>query len=137
MAEIKIERDFEASADRVWKKLGAFGELDWMPGVGSVEVEGEGVGAIRRIAMGAATIVEKLEAHDNGARSLSYSITEGPIPVQNYLATICVSETEGGCHVDWSARFELPDGVPAEAITGALEGAYGGALDHLKGLVGD
>lgn len=136
MAEIAVARDFEASADAVWKKLGEFGEMGWMPGVNSCEVEGEGLGALRKIAMGPTTIVERLEAHDDAGRSLSYAITEGPIPVQNYLATITVSEAGGGCHVDWTAKFDLPDGVPADAIRPALEGAYGGALDALKELLG-
>ena len=116
MAEIAIERDIEASADAVWEKLGNFGELGWMPGVASCEVEGEGIGALRKIAMGPATVVERLEAHDDDARSLSYAITEGPIPVQNYLATITVTETGSGCHVDWTAKFDLPEGVPADAV---------------------
>ena len=135
MAELNVERDFEASAGDVWEKLGDFAELGWMPGVGSVEVEGEGIGAVRSIAMGPAKIVERLEAHDNDARSLSYSITEGPVPVIDYLATITVSEVGSGCHVGWTAKFSTPDGVPAEAVVPALEGAYGGALDALKKIL--
>ena len=42
MAEIAVERDFAASADAAWEKLGNFGEMGWMPGVASCEVEGEG-----------------------------------------------------------------------------------------------
>ena len=136
MAEIAVERDFAASADAVWEKLGNFGEMGWMPGVASCEVEGEGLGAVRKIAMGPATVVERLEAHDDSGRILSYSITEGPIPVQNYLATITVSESGSGCHVDWIAKFDLPEGVPADAVKPALEGAYGGALDALKEQLG-
>jgi len=86
--------------------------------------------------MGPATVVERLEAHDDAGRILSYAITEGPIPVQNYLATITVSETGSGCHVDWTAKFDLPEGVPADAVRPALEGAYGGALDALKEQLG-
>ena len=77
-------------------------------------------------------MTERLEAFDDDARTLSYSIQEGPIPVRDYLATISVSEGEGGCHVDWSARYELPDGVPPEALAKGLQGAYGGALRALK-----
>ena len=135
MAELKVERDFSASATDVWEKLGNFEELGWMPGVGSVEVEGDGIGAVRTIGMGGATVVERLEAHDHDGRSLSYAITDGPIPVQDYLATITVTEAGSGCHVDWTAKFSTPDGVPAEAVVPALEGAYGGALDALKGIL--
>jgi len=135
MAELKVERDFSASAADVWEKLGNYAELGWMPGVSSVEVEGDGIGAVRKIGMGGATVVERLEAHDHDGRSLSYAITDGPVPVQDYLATITVTEAGSGCHVDWTAKFSTPDGVPAEAIVPALEGAYGGALDALKGIL--
>ncbi len=57
-------------------------------------------------------------------------------PLQNDLATIRVSETgAGACRVDWTARFDLPDGVPAEAVAPALEKAYGGSLKALKKLL--
>ena len=137
MAKIAVNEDYAATAADVWKKLADFGGLaGWMPGVEKCEVEGEGLGATRRVAMGPMTIVERLEAFDDAGRSLSYSIVEGPLPTQNYLATICVEETgENRCHVDWSASFDLPDGVAEEQIAPALEGAYGGALKALKPLV--
>ena len=37
MAELKVERDFSASATDVWEKLGNFAELGWM---GLFEVTG-------------------------------------------------------------------------------------------------
>ncbi len=124
-----------APASAAWEKLADFGGLDWMPGVEKVEVEGEGIGAVRTVSMGPMNIKERLESFDDAGRSLSYSITEGPMPVENYLATIRVSESGDGCRVDWSASFDLPEGVPAEAIENGLNGAYGGALAALKKLV--
>ena len=133
MASIAVKKDYEASAETVWKQLRDFGGVaSWMPGVSACDVKGDGVGAVRSIQMGSMTIVEKLESFDDGARSFAYSIIEGPMPVQNYLATVTVSARDSGCHVDWTARFELPEGVPADAICKGLEGAYGGALAALK-----
>ena len=132
MASMAVEQDYTSSPAEVWQVLRDFAGLGWMPGVESCEVEGEGIGAVRRIAMGGNIVTERLEAFDDDARTLSYSIQEGPIPVRDYLATISVCESEGGCHVDWSARYELPDGVPADALAKGLEGAYGGALRALK-----
>lgn len=134
MSSFKIQQDYESSADAVWALVGDFAGIDsWMPGIESCEVSGEGVGSIRKISMpGGVRVEEKLEAHDAKARSLSYSIGDGPLPVQNYLATIRVTEAGSGCSVDWSAQFELPDGIPDEPIIQALEGAYGGALAGLK-----
>ncbi len=137
MAEIEVVEEIGAPADAAWEKLGDFAGIgDWMPGVESCEVEGEGVGAVRAIGFGGASVKERLESRDEAERTLCYSIVEGPVPVQNYLATIRVSETgAGACRVDWTARFDTPDGVPAEAIAPALEKAYGGSLKALKKLL--
>jgi len=136
MAGISVAEDFSASADAVWKKLADFGGLSgWMPGVESCETEGEGVGAVRKVAMGPVQVAERLEAFDEAARSFSYSIVAGPMPVQNYLATVTVREAGGGCRVDWTARFDLPEGLTEEQIAPGLEGAYGGALKALKKLL--
>ena len=133
MASITVEMDYEASAETVWKRLRDFGGVaSWMPGVAACDLEGEGIGAVRSIQMGSMTIQERLESFDDRGRSFAYSIANGPMPVQNYLATVTVSERGSGCHVDWSARFDLPEGVPADALRKGLEGAYGGALAALK-----
>ena len=134
MAKFAIQEDYPSAADDVWRFLGDFaGIASWMPGIESCDVTGEGVGAVRKIGMpGGAQIEETLEAFDADGRSLSYSIGSGPLPVQNYLATISVKPDGDGCSVDWTASFELPEGIPEEPIIQALEGAYGGALGALK-----
>jgi len=87
MADFLVERSFSADADTVWSKLGDFEGLgDWMPGIVKNEVEGEGIGASRKLYFNETTcVVEKLEALDEAAKSLSYSITEGPAPVVDRL----------------------------------------------------
>jgi carbon monoxide dehydrogenase subunit G len=134
MAEIEVNREFAASAAAVWEKLADFGGIGgWMPGVQGCGLDGEGVGAVRSVSLGGMQIKERLESFDTDGRSLSYSITEGPLPVQNYLAVIQVSETgAGACRVDWTASFDLPEGVGEESIAPALAGAYGGALKALQ-----
>jgi len=132
VADMSVDQEYNASPDTLWKLIREFGNLDWMPGVASCQSEGEGIGALRHITMGDNVVTERLEAFDDVARSLSYSIQKGPVPVQDYLATMTVSETDGGCRVDWSARFKLPDGIPAEAVTQGLAAAYGGTLKALK-----
>src|SRR5262245_21114819 len=75
MAEVKVEQEIGASADRVWKLMRDFGGLKaWNPGIESCEVEGEGVGAVRTIKMGAISITERLEHLDDAARTYQYSI---------------------------------------------------------------
>ena len=93
MAEVKVEQEIGASADRVWKLMRDFGGLKaWSPGIESCEVEGEGIGAVRTIKMGTISLKERLEYLDDATRTFRYSIVEGPIPVSEYLATVSVSE---------------------------------------------
>jgi carbon monoxide dehydrogenase subunit G len=138
MGEFSIDREFTAAADTVFKELADFGGIgDWAPGIEGCTVEGEGVGAVRTIKMGAAVIKERLESLDESARSFSYSIIEGPMPVQNYLATVTVTGQGDGCRVDWGAKFDLPEGIPEDAVVKGVSGAYGGMLSALKKKLGE
>jgi hypothetical protein len=139
MSEFSVNAEYRASADSVWKELADFGGIgEWAPGMESCKLEGSGVGAVRVLGMpGGAVIKERLEALDDAARSLSYSIIEGPMPVENYLATIKVSEQGSGSRVDWGASFEVPEGVPADAIGAGVSGAYSGMLDALRTRLGE
>ena len=137
MAGISVNEDFAASAADVWQKLSDFGGLaGWMPGIKSCELKGQGVGAVRTIAMGPIQIVERLESLDNAKRRLSYALLEGPMPLKNFLATIEVTEkSPTSCRVDWSASFDLPPGVSQEQIAPGIEAGYGGGLKALKARV--
>jgi len=139
MSEIAVHLDFSSSPDAVWKELADFGGLGaWAPGVESCKLEGSGIGAVRSVAMpGGVVMEERLETLDDETRTLQYAIVGGPMPVSDYLATVKVSETAGGCRVDWGATFTPPEGLPAEAIAGGVEGAYNGMLAALKKHLGE
>ena len=137
MAKISVHENYAASAADVWRKLSDFGGLaGWMPGVKSCELKGEGIGAVRTLRMGPMKVVERLESFDTKGRRLSYALLEGPMPVRNFIGTIQVTETgASSCHVDWSAAFDLPEGVSEERIGPGIEAGYSGALKALKSLV--
>lgn len=140
MAEVTVSERVEASADRVWELLGDFGGVvRWGgPALQSCTVEGEGVGAIRRITgPGGMQIVERLEARDDTARSLSYAIVEkSPIPIRDYLATVTVTE-EGphACRVEWRGTFQ-PDGAPPETGEAILRQVYTGGIEGVRRALG-
>ena len=70
-------------------------------------------GRVRRLTdRDGETLVERLVAFDDTARSYSYCFLEAPFPVTDHLATLRVQQTDGGkgSRVEWFARFE-PDGV--------------------------
>jgi hypothetical protein len=134
MAEVKVEGELGASVDEAWKVVGDFVGL--IEGMGlPVEVEGEGIGQTRKIAMGPAPIVERLEERDDAAKKIVYSIVEGPLPVKDYVSTMQLSDAgEGRSKLTWSSTFE-PVGDEAMA-TQIVTGIYDGGIQGLQGRFG-
>jgi len=138
--EIRVEHEIDAAADVVWPVISDFGGIDrFMPGLEKVEVQGQGVGAIRTVSTaGGGRIQERLESFDPKARSFSYSLLPGAVPVQNYRATVKVAESgPGKSRVQWSARFDAPGMTEAQIapLSKGMEQAYGASLDGVKKLV--
>lgn len=138
MTDVKVSEQVAASADAVWELLGDFGGLQKLvPTITSLELEGDGVGAVRIVRMGdGPPICERLESFDAQARTLQYSITEaGPLPLANYLATIVVSEEGDGCRVDWSGTFDAA-GASADDASALVQGIYTGGISAVRGALG-
>lgn len=123
MAQASASIDIPVPADQVWQLIGGFGSLpDWLPYIPKSELS-EG-GRVRRLATpDGATIVERLVAFDQAARSYSYAILQAPFPVTNYLSTLRVKEASGGngSHVEWSGQFR-PNGVSEEQASRLFSG---------------
>jgi hypothetical protein len=136
MADVRIEDHIAAGIDAVWGKIADFGGIGaWAPGLDKCELEGEGVGSVRRITMGGMEIAERLEKLDEAGRSLTYSIIEGPMPVENYLATITITEAgDERSHILWTCTFDAPNLTDEQArgMAGGMEGAYKGMVEGLK-----
>ena len=98
----------------------------------------EGGGTLRRLHLaGGGELVERLERRDDGARVISYSIVQGPLPVADYHATLTVREADEGkaCTVEWTSEFE-PAGVPADEAIRIIEDIYRAGLENLKRMFG-
>ena len=134
MTKISMTTDLDVSADEVWKLIGGFNALpDWHPAVEKSELEEEG--QVRKLSLaGGGTIIEKLEKIDDDARTYSYTITESPLPLANYTATIKVTGEGEGCQVEWSSEFE-PVGGESEAVD-IVQNIYQTGLDNLKKMFG-
>ena len=132
MAQAFASIDVPAPADRVWRLIGGFGSLpDWLPYIPKSELS-EG-GRVRRVAnSGGDTIVERLVAFDDAARSYSYAILEAPFPIGDYLSTLRVRERDGGrgARVEWSGRF-TPKGVSDQDASRLFQGIYEDGLEAL------
>ena len=134
MPTVTKEAAFEASADEVWAVVRGFGTLDeWLPPVVGCETDREGIGALRTLTLAdGAVIVERLEAHDDDARTLTYSMTDaGPMPLVDYVSTVAVSANpDGTATMRWSGSFGVSGADEAE-VAGSIEGLYQSGLDSV------
>ena len=132
MPTVTKQAAFEASAPTVWALVREFGKLDeWLPPVVGCETDGEGIGAVRTLTLGdGAVVVERLEAHDDDRRTLTYSMVDaGPMPLVDYVSTIEVSANpDGTSTMSWSGSFGVSGADEAETV-GAIEGLYRTGLD--------
>jgi carbon monoxide dehydrogenase subunit G len=138
--EIRIEEEIRASADAVWPVVSDFaGITRFMAGLEKVEVQGQGIGAVRTVTVtGGSKLQERLESFDPKARSFSYSVLPGGVPVQNYLATVKLADAGSGrTRIVWTARFDAPGLSEAQVgpIAKGMEQAYGAAIAGIKKLV--
>ena len=85
--------------------------------------------------MGGMTIAERLESLDAAERTLSYSIVEGPMPTENYLATVAITPRgDAECAIEWSATFDAPSlsDEQAQGIAQGVQGSYQAMVNGLK-----
>ncbi len=134
MPTVTKQAAFGASAPAVWAMVRDFGRLDeWLPPVVGCETEDEGIGALRTLTLAdGAVVVERLEAHDEGARTLTYSMTDaGPMPLVDYVSTITVSANpDGTSTMSWTGSFGV-SGADEAAVAGSIEGLYQSGLDSV------
>ena len=134
---VKTTVKLDANAKDVWEMIGAYDSLTkWLPMVKEIEVEGEGVGAIRKLFLeDGSVVVERLEEVDEKNMTYTYSIVESPLPVKDYIATLQVKEDGEQCVVEWSSTF-LADGVSNEEAKDIVMGIYDQGFAEIRKLVG-
>lgn len=137
MAKVNVTTDLPVSADTVWKTIGNFNAMArWHPAVAKSEEKHEKGTTLRTLTLrGGGSIVERLESKDDGRRSYSYSILDGPLPVKRYHAELSVREKGAGCAVEWSSEFEPADVPESEAVK-AIRGVYEAGFANLRKMFG-
>lgn len=128
MSEVSMSVKLNASADEVWGLIGEYNALpDWHPMIAKSSLEDGG--KVRRLEAGdGAVILERLEQMED--YSCTYTITESPLPISGYRATLSVRAEGACCIVEWGSQF-TPDGASEEDVTGMIRGLYRAGLDAL------
>jgi len=131
-----VERTVPMSRKEFFARLADFGGIGkFMPEVESVEMKGDGVGAVRTVRIKGIPVgmEERLEALVDG-RLLSYSIiNETPLPLERYHAVVELDDAPGGgCRVRWGSNW-VAKGVADEQVREMLVRLYGNLIDGLSG----
>jgi hypothetical protein len=126
MGEARAEITIDRPADDVWAVIGNFGELTWMPGVESSELDGDD----RILGMFGMRIVERQFARNDEDRTLTYGIVDGDMKPEVHRATITVMPAGSGSFVTWDV--ETDDNM-VEVMQGAYTGALGALKERLEG----
>ena len=121
MGEARAEITIDRPADDVWAVIGNFGELTWMPGVETCELQGDE----RILGMFGMRVVERQFSRDDEARTLTYGIVDGDVKPEVHRATITVMPAGSGSFVTWDVETD-------DAMVEVMQGAYTGALAALK-----
>ena len=126
------------SADRIWEYLRDFANIaDWHPGLVSGEMEegaGDRVGGVRRLTgTGGELFRERLVALDDGERSYTYDLLEGPFPVRSYRSTLRVTPvTDSGlAFAEWYAQFDADEADEARLMKTFSRGIFATGLGAL------
>ncbi len=132
MVSIVVEKDIPLAAEKVWALLADFGDISWS-GMDNVEVEGEGVGMIRRIIVGEGAAVERLEAYDAQAMSFTYAIVSGnPLPIDNLKGSPKVTAVDySNCRLSWTVTG-AETSISEQEAGDMLSGFYLGLLDTVS-----
>jgi hypothetical protein len=122
-----------APAQVVWALIGDFGKPQtWMPGIRQVEMQGR----VRTCQTTLGRFRERLIVE--GQTRCSYSIEDGPISVENYMAVLSVlpSANSLACQVTWESTFQAKVGADWRALTRKLARIYDTGLRSLQARYG-
>ena len=132
MAKVAVTHKFDATADEVWGLIGGFHTLpNWHPAAVKSTDSLEGNDIIRDLELpDGGHVIERLEEFSNSARSYTYSITGGVMPVEGYVATLSVIEDDNGASAvaHWTADFTVVGADEQETVDLVANGVFATGL---------
>ena len=106
MTKIEEIKEFKATSDVLWNIISDIGRSDWVPGVESIEIDGN-----KRIFKmdGMGRLVEEIIQCNHEKMELSYSAIETMAPIQHHLAKIKLTSNEQNTIFSWTTEIDPPD----------------------------
>lgn len=133
----KVRVVIDHPIDAVWPYIADFGGLDaWAAGVTGCTLEGKGPGAVRTVALGDRSALERLESIEPAGHRLRYHILPPHVmPAQNVFSDISLTSIgKNQTEILWTS--EATDfGMPPEQLGARIEGFYSKSLDGLRRLL--
>ncbi|SDK60344.1 mxaD protein [Methylophilus rhizosphaerae] len=132
--------ELNQSAEVVWNKVADFGDLGaWHPAVAKTEIlsgKRNHVGATRELTLqDGGKVHEALTAYNVKAKTYSYKIIDGVLPVNEYASTVSVHTNGAGKSVVvWESHFLPKAPADEKAASDTIKGVYDGGLNQLKTL---
>ena len=119
------------SLDRVWEVLGAFFEVDWLPGIEGVEVVRRAGHDTRLLSIAGldTPVEEQLISRDEARHYLKYHVVKNAfVPYEDYEAEMTLAPGEEGTLVHFKSSFQCEE-VALEAARTSLVGIYQFMID--------
>jgi hypothetical protein len=144
LAKVYISTILNAAVAEVWARIRDFNGLPgWTPFVAESRIEqnqpADKVGCIRNFTLkDGGRIREQLLALSDFDFSMTYSILESPMGVENYVATLkLIPVTDGNrTFAEWSAEFDCAPARTEELVRHIGQNVFQSAFRSLQGKLG-
>jgi hypothetical protein len=144
LAKVYISTILTAPVAEVWARIRDFNGLaGWTPFVADSRIEqnqpADKVGCIRNFTLkDGGRIREQLLALSDFDFSMTYSILESPMGVENYVATLKLIPVTDGNHTfaEWSAEFDCAPPRVNELVQHIGQNVFQSAFRSLQGKLG-
>ncbi len=123
MAVFAESIDIAATPDQVWAVAGDVSNISgWLPFIEQSRTEGD----YRLCQSQAGPLRERILVRDDAARRYEYTILEAPMEIEFIHATVQVTPSAGGSHVEWSTT------VTPDELAEAFGPIYREGLENMK-----
>lgn len=140
MVQVYVSSMINAPASDVWRVIRNFNSLpDWTPFVAESRIEQnmppDQVGCVRNFTLrNGSRIRERLLALSDYDLSVTYTILESDMGVENYVATLSLTPVTDGntTFAEWTAEFDCPEEREQALVHQIGQGVFQSAFNALK-----